>query len=171
MSRIIGGGGGIGRNHVAIHHAQLVHQMQHQAIQQNLRIQQINRQRLLLLANDVASTPAEDIQRLAEAVEEARQAPDPAAALTAIGSTSPFTWLSRYLPDLDNKMEVFTFIATLAAVLTLIHQLVNGPPQPAQPPPTISPEQVEEIIERVIQHQVAEHHEPVPEPCEGQEPS
>lgn len=168
MSRFIGRSNVV-RNQAAVHHAQTVRQVQHQTIQQNLRMQRMNRQLLHQLVEDVANTSVEEIEHLAEAVQEARQAPDPAAALADVGSESPFAWLLKYMPDPDNKMELYTFITLLLAAIMLVHDLMNGSPKPPLPAPSISPEQVEDITKRLIEHQEREHHKyaPAPEPaCE-----
>jgi hypothetical protein len=102
-------------------------------------------------------------------VEEARQSADPAAALAEIGSVSRFGWLLKYLPE--DKTQGYTFVGMLATVLAAFVAILVGIDQlNSQPAPTISPEQVEEIVKRLIDHEEAEHHKQAPQPeppCQG----
>lgn len=113
----------------------------------------------------IAETPAtaEGLRHLAAVVEGARQAADPVAAMAAIESCSPFAWLLKWLPE--DKMEAYTFISMIAGVLSLVATVVFGvAEQRDKPVPTITPDQVEEIVKRVIEHQEQLHEPDVPDP-------
>jgi hypothetical protein len=135
-------------NSVAVHQAIRMHQQSHQIAQQNmLRQQMMNRQLLLQAAQQVAATPAtfEDIQALVEISRTAEpQGLDFAQVVTRIRESTPFTGLIQLLPK--DRAELYALLAVLVAVLDLILS------QRAAKVEVVSPDQVEQIIERVIEH-------------------
>jgi hypothetical protein len=129
-------------NMVAVHHATRMHYRHHY-----LRRQQLNRQLLLRTAQQVAATPAtvEDIQELAEISRTAEpQGLDFAQVVARIRASTPFTGLIELLPK--DRAELYALLAVLVAVLELI---LN---QRATKVEVVSPDQVEQIIERVMEH-------------------
>lgn len=145
MSRIFG-------NSVAVHHATRIHQQSHQIAQQNmLRQQMMNRQLLLRLGQQVAATPAtvEDLRELVEITRIAEpQGLDFAQVVARIRESTPFAGLIQLLPK--GRAELYALLAVLVAVLDLI---LN---QRAAKVEVVTPDQVEQIIERVVEHQQPE---------------
>lgn len=135
-------------NSVAVHQAHHMIQQSHQVAQQNMmRMQMMNRQLLLRAAQQVAATPAtvEDIQELAEISRTAEpQGLDFAQVVARIRESTPFAGLIQLLPK--DRAELYALLAVLVAVLELI---LN---QRAPKVEVVSPDQVEQIIERVIEH-------------------
>jgi hypothetical protein len=141
-------------NSVAVHQAHHMIQQSHQVAQQNMmRMQMMNRQLLLQMAQQVAATPAtvEDIQELVEISRSAEpQGLDFAQVVARIRQSTPFAGLIQLLPK--DRAELYALLAVLVAVLDLILS------QRAPKVEVVSPNQVEQIIERVIEH--AEQPEP-----------
>jgi hypothetical protein len=107
----------------------------------------MNRQLLLQAAQQVATTPAtvEDIQALVDISRTAEpQGLDFAQVVTRIRESTPFTGLIQLLPK--DRAELYALLAVLVAVLDLILS------QRATKVEVVSPDQVEQIIERVIEH-------------------
>lgn len=133
-------------NMVAVHHATRMHYRHHY-----LRRQQLNRQLLLRAAQQVTATPAtvEDLQELVEISRTAEpQGLDFAQVVARIRQSTPFTGLIQLLPK--DRAELYALLAVLIAVLDLILS------QRAAKVEVVSPDQVEQIIERVIEHQQPE---------------
>jgi hypothetical protein len=140
----------------AVHQTIQVHHVhQQQVIQQNMRMQ---RQLLLQVAHQVAATPAtvEDIRELAEISRTAeQQGLDFVQVMARIQESTPFAVLVDLLPK--DRAELYALLAVLVAVLQLI---LNQQPTKVE---VVSPDQVERIIERVIEHQEqSEQPEPPP---------
>ena len=134
-------------NSVAVHQAIRMHQQSHQIAQQNMLRQQMNRHLLLQAAQQVAATPAtvEDIQELVDISRTAElQGLDFAQVVARIRESTPFTSLVQLLPK--DRAELYALLAVLVAVLDLILS------QRAAKVEVVSPDQVEQIIERVIEH-------------------
>jgi hypothetical protein len=132
-------------NMAAVHQTIQVHSVHQQQVVQNVRIQ---RQLLLQVAQQVAATPAtvEDIQELAEISRTAeQQGLDFAQVVARIQDSTPFAVLVDLLPR--DRTELYALLAVLVAVLQLI---LNQQPTKVE---VVSPDQVERIIERVIEHQ------------------
>lgn len=150
MSRIVNNS-----NMAAVHQTIQVHSVHQQQVVQNVRIQ---RQLLLQVAQQVAATPAtvEDIQELAEISRTAeQQGLDFAQVVARIQDSTPFAVLVDLLPR--DRTELYALLAVLVAVLQLI---LNQQPTKVE---VVSPDQVERIIERVIEHQEqSEQPEPPP---------
>jgi hypothetical protein len=143
-------------NMAAVHQMIQVHHVhQQQVIQQNMRMQ---RQLLLQVAQQVAATPAtvEDIRELAEISRTAeQQGLDFAQVMAQIQESTPFAVLVDLLPR--DRAELYALLAVLVAVLQLI---LSQQPTKVE---VVSPDQVERIIERVIEHQEqSEQPEPPP---------
>jgi hypothetical protein len=142
-------------NMAAVHQTIQVHSVHQQQVVQNVRIQ---RQLLLQVAQQVAATPAtvEDIQELAEISRTAeQQGLDFAQVVARIQDSTPFAVLVDLLPR--DRTELYALLAVLVAVLQLI---LNQQPTKVE---VVSPDQVERIIERVIEHQEqSEQPEPPP---------
>jgi hypothetical protein len=142
-------------NIAAVHQTIQVHSVHQQQVVQNVRIQ---RQLLLQVAQQVAATPAtvEDIQELAEISRTAeQQGLDFAQVVARIQDSTPFAVLVDLLPR--DRAELYALLAVLVAVLQLI---LNQQPTKVE---VVSPDQVERIIERVIEHQEqSEQPEPPP---------
>jgi hypothetical protein len=151
LSRIFG-------NSVAVQHATRMHQQSGQIARQNmLRQQMMNRQLLLQAAQQVAAMPAtvEDIQELVDISRTAEpQGLDFAQVVARIRESTPFAGLIQLLPK--DRAELYALLAVLVAVLDLILS------QRAAKVEVVSPDQVEQIIERVIEHQHTEQPEPPP---------
>ncbi len=143
-------------NSVAVHHATRMHHQSGQIARQNMmRMQMMNRQLLLRAAQQVAATPAtvEDIQELVEISRTAEpQGLDFAQVVARIRESTPFAGLIQLLPK--DRAELYALLAVLVAVLDLILS------QRAAKVEVVSPDQVEQIIERVIEH--TEQTEPPP---------
>lgn len=151
MSRIVNNS-----NMAAVHQTIQVHHVhQQQVIQQNMRMQ---RQLLLQVAQQVAATTAtvEDIRELAEISRTAeQQGLDFAQVVARIQDSTPFAVIIDLLPR--DRAELYALLAVLVAVLQLI---LNQQPTKVE---VVSPDQVEHIIERVIEHQEqTEQPEPPP---------
>jgi hypothetical protein len=132
-----------------------MHQQSHQIARQNMLRQMMNRQLLLQAAQQVAATPAtvEEIQELVDISRTAEpQGLDFAQVVTRIRESTPFTGLIQLLPK--DRAELYALLAVLVAVLDLILS------QRAAKVEVVSPDQVEQIIERVIEH--TEQSEPPP---------
>jgi hypothetical protein len=143
LSRIINN-----RNMVAVHQATQVHHQHHQVIQQNMMRQRMNRQILLLAAQQVAAVPAtvKDLRELAEISRSAEpQGLDFSQVVARIQESTPFAVLVDLLPR--DRAELYALLAVLVAVLELI---LNQRPSKVE---VVTPEQVEHIIEKVIEHQ------------------
>jgi hypothetical protein len=142
-------------NMAAVHQTIQVHHVHQQQVVQNVRLQ---RQVLLQVAQQVAATPAtvEDIRELAEISRTAeRQGLDFAQVVARIQESTPFAVLVDLLPR--DRAELYALLAVLVAVLQLI---LNQQPTKVE---VVSPDQVERIIERVIEHQEqSEQPEPPP---------
>ena len=140
----------------AVHQTIQVHHVhQQQVIQQNMRMQ---RQLLLQVAHQVAATPAtvEDIRELAEISRTAeQQGLDFVQVMARIQESTPFAVLVDLLPK--DRAELYALLAVLVAVLQLI---LNQQPTKVE---VVSPDQVERIIERVIEHQ-GQSEQPEPPP-------
>jgi hypothetical protein len=134
-------------NMAAVHQTLQVHHVhQQQVIQQNMRMQ---RQLILQVAQQVTATPVtvEDIRELAEISRTAEsQGLDFAQVMARIQESTPFATLIELLPR--DRAELYALLAVLLAVLELV---LSQRPQPEVK--VVSPEQVEQIIGRVIEHQ------------------
>ena len=153
MSRIVG-------NSVAVNQAIRMQHQSGQTARQNMMRQQMMRQQHLLLqvAQQVAATPAtvEDIRELAEISRTAeQQGLDFAQVVARIQESTPFAVLVDLLPR--DRAELYALLAVLVAGLQLI---LSQQPTKVE---VVSPDQVERIIERVIEHQEqSEQPEPPP---------
>jgi hypothetical protein len=135
-------------NRAAVHQAVQVHHQHHQVIQQNMMRQRMNRQILLQAAQQVAAVPAtvEDLRELAEISRSAEpQGLDFSQVVARIQESTPFAVLIDLLPR--DRAELYALLAVLVAVLELI---LNQRPTKVE---VVTPDQVEQIIERVIEHQ------------------
>ena len=152
MGRIYG-------NSVAVNQAIRMHQQSgHVARQNMMRQQMMQRQLLLQVAQQVAATPStvEDIRELAEISRTAeQQGLDFAQVVARIQESTPFAVLVDLLPR--DRAELYALLAVLVAVLQLI---LNQQPTKVE---VVSPDQVERIIERVIEHQ-QQSQQPEPPP-------
>jgi hypothetical protein len=147
-------------NRVAVHHAAQMHQRNSQIARQNSMLQQMNRNRLLHLAQQVAETPAtlEEYQQLAEVAQEVQGEQLEPAQLASRIEGGPFNWLITLLPD--NKDQAYQFVSMLVTILAAVIAILTSQRTP-QPTQTITPEQVEHIIERVAEQIEHDQH---PEP-------
>jgi hypothetical protein len=68
--------------------------------------------------------------------------------------------LADLLPD--NKEQAYAFLGMLITAITLIVQVAQGPRDQPQTP-TITPDQVEQIIERVTEHSAEDQAAPATE--------
>jgi hypothetical protein len=141
-------------NSVAVRQAVQMRQRSGQVVRQNMMMMQ--RHQLSRLVQAVVATPAtlEDYQELAEIVQEAQQQD---LVLDQLGSRiqegTPFAGLVRLLPE--NKDQAYNFVNVLLAAIAIIIAIVFGQRGAASDPPpapTLTPTQVEEIIERVEEH-------------------
>ena len=167
-----GGRGVVGQQQAAAHHAaQRAHQQSAFTAQQNLlRHQMMNRQLLLQVVQEVAEAAPtqEDAQNLAEIVREAEQQRlEPEQVESRLREATPFAWLLPLLPQ--NRSERIAYLQMLVEVIFAAIALVVGlrpsTPEP-QPPPAITPEQVQEIVdqlERVVD-EMEEQPQPAPTP-------
>ena len=125
-----------------------MHQQSHQIAQQNmLRQQMMNRQLLLQAAQQVAATPAtvEDIQELVDISRTAEpEGLDFAQVVTRFGRARRLP--ASFSSCRKDRAELYALLAVLVAVLGLILS------QRAAKVEVVSPDQVEQIIERVIEH-------------------
>jgi hypothetical protein len=105
-----------------------------------------------LLANSLAEADAslEDFRLLAKYLRQAYETELERYQVAAVLETrTPFAPLARMLPK--SRSEYYDFISMLAAVVGLIIAAVLAA-DPAEEKPTITPQQVEEIVDRVIEH-------------------
>lgn len=142
MSRIYG-------NSVAVHQAHHVIQQSHQVAQQNmLRQQMMNRQLLSRVVQQVVEVAptAEDLQRLIDIC--AQEVEDPglefARVETKIREATPFASLIQLLPR--DRTELVAYLGLLLVIIQTVIMLTQ------KPVVVVTPDQVEEIIERVIEH-------------------
>jgi hypothetical protein len=173
MSHIIGSGnrGVVGQQAAAQRAAQLARQQSAHIAQQNmLRQQMMNRQYLTLLAQEViqASPTQEDVDKLTEIVQEAEQqglAPEQVEA--KVRENGRIAWILPLLPQ--NRAERIAYLALLVEIvgriLEIIALVVGQQPAPPQPS-TITPEQMQEVVdqlERVVdQMEQEQRSEPTP---------
>jgi hypothetical protein len=149
-------------NMAALHQAMQVQQQHHQVIQQNMRMQRqqmMHRALLSQVAQQVAATPAtlEEYQQLAEVVQEARDQHLEPLQVAARIEDGPFNWLIQLLPD--NKDQAYQFISMLVTIVAAVIAILTSQRTP-EPKQAITPEQVEHIIEKVIEHQDRQHEPP-----------
>jgi hypothetical protein len=134
-------------NSVAVHQAIRMHQQSGQVARQNMMQQQMmNRQLLLQMAQQVAPATVEDLQELVEISRTAEpQGLDFAQVVTRIRESTPFAGIVQLLPK--DRAELYALLAVLVAVLDLI---LSQRPTKVE---VVTPDQVEQIIERVIENQ------------------
>ena len=143
------------QTNMVVQRATRMHNTNHHIIRQNMmRRQMMNRALLSRVAHQVAPATVEDLQELAEISRTAEsQGLDFAQVGARIQDSAPFAALIELLPR--DRAELYALLAVLVAVLELV---LSQRPQPEVK--VVSPEQVEQIIERVIEHQ--EQTEPPP---------
>jgi isopropylmalate/homocitrate/citramalate synthase len=108
--------------------------------------QMMNRQLLLQMAQQVAPATVEDLQELVEISRTAEpQGLDFAQVVTRIRESTPFAGIVQLLPK--DRAELYALLAVLVAVLDLI---LSQRPNKVE---VVTPDQVEQIIERVIENQ------------------
>jgi hypothetical protein len=124
----------------------------HTARQNMMRQQMMQRQLLLQVAQQVAATPAtlEEYQELADVVQEVRDQRLEPLQVAARIEDGPFNWLIQLLPD--NKDQAYQFISMLVTIVAAVIAILTSQRTP-EPKQAITPEQVEHIIEKVIEHQ------------------
>jgi hypothetical protein len=147
-------------NMVVHHTARLVRQQSSQIARQNMmRLQMMNRSHVARLLHEVVNTRAtiEDFEQLAAIVHDAQlQELGPEQVGSSIRESTPFVALAQFL--LRNRVELAAYLTLLVEVIHLVVAL--RAPEPTQ---TITPEQVEQIIERVVEH-VDQESRPEPTP-------
>ncbi|WP_281906243.1 hypothetical protein [Phytohabitans aurantiacus] len=124
------------------------------------------RERAALVLQTVVDTrpDVDHLRSLAEVVEEIKaQELEPAEAVAVIRARTAFARLAGILPE--TKAEFYGLLEVLIAALALIVAIVGSPRQDEQAP-TITPEQVEEIIQRVVEN-VEDDAEPAPPTSSG----
>ena len=124
------------------------------------------RQLAAVLDSLPAPPTADDLDMIVEVANRAIADEYAAAeAAAVIAERTPFgARLAGILPD--SKGELIAFLSLLVAVLTLVLGEVRAANQPA----TITPEQVEEIIQRVVEHVEDDGAEPTPAPASSTAP-
>jgi hypothetical protein len=140
-------------SNVAVNQAIRMHQQSgHTARQNMMRQQMMQRQLLLQVAQQVAATPAtlEEYQELADVVQEVRDQRLEPLQVAARIEDGPFNWLIQLLPD--NKDQAYQFISMLVTIVAAVIAILTSQRTP-EPKQAITPEQVEHIIEKVIEHQ------------------
>jgi hypothetical protein len=92
------------------------------------------------------SITVEEINLLMQvSVDAEQQNLEPAQVEEAIRERTPFEVLLQILPK--DRTELYAFLALVVAVLQLVVAM-----RPPGPPQTMTPEQVEQVIERVLDH-------------------
>jgi uncharacterized protein (UPF0335 family) len=144
MSRIV-------QSNVAVHHAPRVIRQSGDATRRALVMQAMQRRHVSRLVQVVAATPAtvEDLNQLAEIAEDAQhQGLDVEQVEQKLRESTPFAGLIQLLPkDREARMELYAVLQVLLTALTLIVAM-----RVAQQTQVVTPEQVEDIIERVVDH-------------------
>jgi hypothetical protein len=143
LSRIV-------QNQIAVHQAVRVIRQSGDAARRAFVVQAMQRQHVSRLVQVVATTPAtEDLNQLAEIAEDAqRLGLDAEHVEQRIRESTPFAGLIQLLPkDREARMELYAVLAVLLMALQLIVAM-----RAAQPTQVVTPEQVEHIIERVVDH-------------------
>ncbi len=151
MSRIIGPS-------VAVHQAAQVMRQSGLVHRPSTILQPVPRTQIAQLVREVIATPAtaEDLNQLAEISEAAQQQNlEPDQVEARLRERTPFASLAQFLPR--DATGLAAYLALLVMIVQLIVML-----RPPEPPQVIPPEQVEQIIERVIDHY--EHQAPVNPP-------
>jgi hypothetical protein len=144
MSRIV-------QSNVAVHHAPRVIRQSGDATRRAFVMRAMQRQHVSRLVQVIAATAAavEDLNQLAEIAEGAqRQGLDAEQVEQKIRESTPFAGLTQLLPkDREARMELYAVLAVLLMALQLIVAM-----RATQPTQVVTPEQVEQIIERVVDH-------------------
>ncbi len=144
MSRIV-------QSNVAVHHAPRVIRQSGDATRRAFVMQAMQRQHVSRLVQVVAATAAtvEDLNQLAEIAEDAqRQGLDAEQVEQKIRESTTFAGLTQLLPkDREARMELYAVLAVLLMALQLIVAM-----RTTLPTQVVTPEQVEQIIERVVDH-------------------
>jgi hypothetical protein len=157
LSRIIG-------NNMAVRQATQVRQRSGQVARQNAsRLLRPSPIQVAELVREVVATPAtlEDYQQLAEIVQDAQEQDLEFGQLSSrIQENTPFAGLLRILPE--NKDQAYNFANALLAAIAIIIAIVFGQ-RASAPTPTITPEQQEQIIERIVEH-IEQNRPPEPPP-------
>jgi mitochondrial fission protein ELM1 len=128
----------------AVHHTLQVHNVHQQ--------QRTSRVLLTQVAQQIAATPAtlEEYQQFAEVVQEAQEQHLEPGQVVARIEDGPFNWLIQLLPD--NKDQAYQFVSMLVTIVAAVIAILTSQRTP-EPKQAITPDQVEHIIERVIEHQ------------------
>jgi hypothetical protein len=138
-------------NNMAVHQAIRMHQQSGQIAQQNTsRLLRVNRAQVGELVQRVVEIgpTTEDLQRFIDIISQ--EVEDPGlefAQLEAeIRETTPFAGVLQFLSSSQNRTELVAYLGLLLVVLQTVLMLTQ------KPIVVTTPDQVEEIIERVIEH-------------------
>jgi hypothetical protein len=136
-------------NSVAVHQAIRMHQQSGQVARQNSsRLLTPSRGQVAELVREVveAAPTAEELQRLIDIC--AQEVEDPglefARVETEIRGTTPFAGLVQLLPR--DRTELVAYLGLLLVIIQTVIMLTQ------KPVVVVAPDQVEQIIERVIEH-------------------
>jgi hypothetical protein len=148
-------------NSVAVHHAVRIHQQSGQIARQNTsRLLRVNRAQVAELVQQAVEVgpTTEDLQRFIDIIS---QVEDPglefAQVEAEIRDTTPFAGVLQFLSTSQNRTELVSYLGLLLVVIQTVLMLTQKPVVVA------TPDQVEEITERVIE-QVERDQQPEPPP-------
>jgi hypothetical protein len=149
-------------NSVAVHHAVRMHQQSGQIARQNTsRLLRVNRAQVAELVQQVVEVgpTTEDLQRFIDIISQEVEDPglEFAQVETEIRETTPFAGVLQFLSSSQNRTELVAYLGLLLVVIQTVLMLTQKPVVVA------TPDQVEEIIERVVE-QVERDQQPEPPP-------
>ena len=144
MSRIIGGGG------MAVHHAVQMHHLSSQVARQNNS--RIIRPPLAAVAGVVrkiveVSPTTEDLQRFIGIISQ--EVEDPGLEYTRVETDirehTPFAGVLAFLSSSQNRTELVAYLGVLLVILQTVLMMAQ------KPVVVMTPEQVEQVSERVVE--------------------
>lgn len=133
------------------------------------------------LIEAAAVVPVEDLRELADEIRDVQDL-QPEEIEARLGASPRFAWLAPMLPR--DRMETYVFISMVVGVIGLIVAIaalavaLDANPTPTRPAPqpavvqqVLTPEQVEHIIGKVVEHiEQVRTTEPTAEPSPSTEP-
>jgi hypothetical protein len=149
-------------NSVAVHHAVRMHQQSGQIARQNTsRLLRVNRAQVAELVQQVVEVgpTTEDLQRFIDVISQEVEDPglEFAQVEAEIRENTPFAGVLQFLSSSQNRTELVAYLGLLLVVIQTVLMLTQKPVVVA------TPDQVEEIIERVVE-QVERDQQPEPPP-------
>jgi hypothetical protein len=154
LSRIIGGG-------MAVHHAVQMHHLSSQVARQNTSRIITPRAQVAEVVREIieVAPTTEDLQRFIDIVS--REVDDPgleyATVETEIRERTPFAEVLQFLSSSQNRTELVAYLGVLLVILQTVLMMTQ------KPVVVMTPDQLEQVIERVVE-QVERDEQPEPPP-------